>query len=97
MPRLYLMADEVDPMTIGPSLYQEEKIIVFPVGQIEMGAMTDSGAIDLPDLKKVVPILGGLTEGVMRDGLFLPEIVQLKWNWPVKVKQQGITTSVSPG
>jgi len=74
----HLMTDKVYPVPIGTFLYQEEKVIFFPVGQVEVGAMAYGGAVDLFDLKQVVPVLGGLTERVMRDALFLPEIVQLK-------------------
>ena len=77
MARLHLMTDKVYPVTIGTVLYQEEKVIVLSVGQVEMGAMTYGGAVDLFDLKKVVAVLGGLTKGIMRNALFLPEVVQL--------------------
>jgi len=53
-------------------------VIVLPVGQVKMGAMAYGGVVDPPDLKKVVPVLGGLTKSIMWNALFLPEIVQLR-------------------
>jgi len=78
MARLYLMADKVYPVPVGAFLDQKEKIIVLPVRQVKMGAMAYGGVVDLPDLKKVVSVFGGLTKRIMRDALFLPEIVQLR-------------------
>jgi len=77
MTRLHLMTDKVYPVTIGTVLYQEEKVIVLSMRQVKMGTMTYGGAVDLFDLKKVIPVLGGLTECIMRNALFLPEVVQL--------------------
>ena len=78
MARLYFMADKIYPVTIGAVLYQEEKIIVLSVWDVEMGAVTYGGAIDFFDLKKVVSVRAGLTERIMRNALFLSEVVQ--WN-----------------
>ena len=78
MTGLYVMTDKVYPVTVTPFLDQEEEVIVLSMGQVKVGTMAYGSAIDLFDLKKVVPVLAGLTECIMRNALLLAEVVQVK-------------------
>jgi hypothetical protein len=46
-----LILDEIYPMLIMSSFHQEEKIVIFPMGQEQLGAMLGSCARIFPDLK----------------------------------------------
>ena len=93
MTGLDFMADKVDPVAVGAVLDQKEKVIILSVGQVEMGAMPYRGAVDLFDLEKIVAIRADLAKGVMRDILFIPELVQTEKVLVHKGKTTGKTTS----
>lgn len=80
MARLHVMADKIDPMAVAAGLDQKEKIIVLSMGQVQVGAMSNLGVVDLLDLEKVVPVLAGLPKGIIWDILFLSKLVQMKNN-----------------
>jgi hypothetical protein len=71
----HFVIDEIDPVMIAPFFHQEEEIIIFPVGDVEVRAVTKTAA-DLFNFKKIVPVTAGLLQGIMRDDLFGCRCVQ---------------------
>ena len=71
----HFIVDKIYPMMIAAFFYQEEEIIIFPVREVEMGAVTEA-AVYLFDLEQVIPIFTGLAQGIMRDDLFWSGSVQ---------------------
>ncbi len=89
----YFVRDEVYPVAAGPFFYQEEKIIVFPVREKKLGVALETGAVDLPDLEKTVPVYfpAGLLQGIARNVIFLPERMHVgKVDWHSEAKVNGI-------
>lgn len=66
----YFIWNEVYPVAMRSVFYQEEKIIVFPVGKEELD-FTGAGAAHFPDIKKAIAIFGGFLKRIMWNGIFL--------------------------